>query len=274
MALAPDRVDWRWVLASDATQYTQGQALHRLQGADPTTTEAYHFKRAADAGRDLSKWPALEAALELRTNRAGERLFIEGMLLAGAESAYTASLVGCAPEDIHAYHDVFFDVKPRLHQPGWVVSKLFQGALYQNLNPRDRIAQMHRIAWLGGVEIFEAYYTGRRVNGIKEQLVDLIRDMMSKQTLLHVGCVGGGDEVKMDLLRIFIDDTNQKIAETVQGSLNDKASGEAIMGFLNSMSMRVVDPTDPANLTLPAREPRAAEYMIQSGVTNDAQAHV
>ncbi len=273
MSLAPARVDWRWALASDATEYTQTQALARLAGADPIVLDGYRFKRAADAGRPTDKWPAVESAYELKTNRPAERLFIEGMLLADADYAYIATMAGCSPDDVRAYHDLFFDVKTRLQSSAWVVGNLFQGALYQTMNVRDRIAQMHRLAWLGGVAVFEAYYTGRYDDEIRQKVVHSIRDIMAKKTLLMVGCTEGGDETKLDMIRIFIDDTNKVVREVLGGPGAEKEYGAAVMSFLSSVSMQVVNPADPANLTLPAREPRAAEYTVQVGTTDDSKAH-
>jgi hypothetical protein len=266
--LAPARIDWRWALAADSTEYSDSQALYRLQSADDLTKSAYLFKRAADEGLDTSRWPDIAAAYELHTNRPGERLFVEGLLLAEGIDEYIADLNGCAPEDIRAYHDLFFDVRPRVKQPGWVVSQLFQGSLYQSLNPRDRTAQLHRVAWLGGIEVFESFYTGRYDDSIREAMVLRIRDMMSKQTFLASGCSGGSGELNLELMRLYIDDTNKTIANTVAGGGKDKELGEAVMGFLSSMSLKVADPKDPANLALPAREPRASDYKAPIEVTD------
>jgi hypothetical protein len=195
------------------------------------------------------------------------------MLISDADYAYTASLVGCEVDDVRSYHDLFFDVKPRLGSPAWVVANLFQGALYQTMNTRDRIAQMHRLAWLGGTPVFEAYYTGRYDDEIVKKVAHSIRDIMAKKSLLLVGCTEGGDETKMELIRIFMDDTSKKISEVMGGAGAEKEYGQAVISFLSNIPMRVVDPRDPANLTLPAREPRVAEYTVQTGVTDDSKAH-
>ncbi len=272
--LAPARIDWRWALACDASEYSETQALYRLRDADEPTKDAYLYKRAADDGLDTSKWPAIEAAYELHVNRPAERLFVEGMLLGEGTNEYVASLNGCGPEDVQAYHDLFFDVRHRLQQPGWVVGQLFQGSLYQQLNPRDRIAQLHRVAWLGGIEVFESFYTGRYDPEIRDAMVLRIRDMMSKQTLLASGCGGGSGELNLELMRLFIDDTNKTVADTVSGGGQNKELGEAVMGFLSSMTLQVADPKLPANLTLPAREPRAVDYHVPEVKDAVAQPHV
>lgn len=263
MALAPARIDWRWAQAAEATEFSETQALHRIQSADQRTRDAYRFKRAVDSGFEPQDWPDIAAAYELFTNRPRERLAIEGMLLAQADDLSAAAMIGCGAEDVSAYHDLFFDVRPQLGHAAWVVGQLFQGGLYAAFSPRDVVAQMHRVAWLGGPEIFQAYYTGKYDDTIRSQMVERIRDLMSKQTLLAAGCVNGGAELNMELLRVFIDDTNHAVANTISSSTNEQLGGE-VLKFLSAMPLTVADPTDKRNLSLPAIEPRAGSFKLQS----------
>ncbi len=189
---------------------------------------------------------------------------MEGLLIGNADDAHTAELCGCDVDDVRAYHDLFFDVKPRLMTPGWVVAQLFQGSLYGALNPRDRIAQLHRVAWLGGYEIFTAFYTGRKSPEILGQVVALRDDILVKQSMLASMCIAMGGENSVELLKISIETTQRQVAETASGGNEEMAN--AMMGFLQSIPLTVADPTDASNVTLPAREPRSTLYQVQSEV--------
>ncbi len=257
--LAPGRIDWRWAKAADATEYSDSEAAARLRSEDHATQTAYLFKRTLDAGLDVSAWPSLAAAYELFSSRDRERLFVEGMLLANATNDTTADMAACDPQDIQAFHDLFFDVRPRLEKPGWLVGQLFGGSLYGAINPRDKVAQLHRIAWLGGEEVFVSYYSGQYNPNLGNQLADLVRGMLAKQSLLASMCITGRDEINIDVLRVFLEATQKDVANVVANGSDEKAA--AILDFIQSVPLTVADPTNQANLALPAREPRANDYL-------------
>jgi hypothetical protein len=263
VALAPDRTDWRWLQAVQATDFTDSQAQYQLRDADDVTRRAYLFKRAADAGLDTSRWPEFEAAHELWANRPTEKLFIEGMLLGKQSVDRIAYDVCCGSQDIQIFHDLFFDVTHRLDRPGWLVARMFQGNLYSPLSSRDRVGIMHRLAWLAGPELFKSYYTGVWDPSIADILKVRIADMTAKQALVSSMCIGGRGDLDIEVLRLFFDDAKQKVKDTVAQS-GDKGMSDAVMGFLSDLSVKVANPLDPANLHLPAREPRAHEIIAQS----------
>ncbi len=257
--LAPGRIDWRWASAADATEYSDSEAVSKLQSADPATREAFLFKRALDAGLDVSRWPSYSAAYELYSSREKERLFVEGLLLAGAPNELVADMSACDPEDVQAFHDLFFDVRPRLDKPGWVVAHLFGGTLYGAINPRDKVAQLHRIAWLGGEDVFLSYYSGEWNPKLGNNLAALIKGVLAKQSLLASMCITGRDEINIDVLRVFLETTKEDIAKTVGGGSKEQEA--AVMEFIKSVPLTVADPTDQRNLNLPAREKRAHDYL-------------
>jgi hypothetical protein len=267
MALAPRRIDHRWDRATEATQLSQSQALYQLRDADPIVRDAYAFKVRADAGLDTSRWPAMQAALELQTQREKERLFVEGLLLTGAPNDTIAQHLGCAPEDVQAFHDLFFDVRPHLKHAGWLVGQLFGGSLYQTINPRDKVGQLHRIAWMGGESVFLSYYTGKRVKADAAVVAELIQDMIRKQSLLASMCLVGRDEVNIDLVRVFIESTTEDVVNEAAG--HDKALADAIFSFTKAIPLTVADPTDERNLKRAARELRAHEYLVSTAKPTD-----
>lgn len=257
--LAPARPDWRYARAAEATEYSDSEAAARLEAADQCIRDAYLFRRSLDAGLSVERWPALAAAYELFTARDKERLFVEGLLLTGANNDLVAQMIGCDPVDVQAFHDLFFDVRQRLDKPGWVVAQLFGGTLYGSVNPRDKVAQLHRVAWLGGPEIFLSFYSGRWSPEIGRSLNDIIRGVLAKSSLLASMCMVGRDELNIDVLRVFLESTQDDIAKVAANGSEEQAA--AIIGFIRSVPLTVADPTDPSNLKLPAREKRAFEYL-------------
>jgi hypothetical protein len=262
VSLAPGRLDWRWAKASEVAEYTDSQAVYHLRGADAATVDAYRFKRAVDRGEPWPDTPTAAAyELFIQPNRFEERLFVEGMLLAGAKNEDFAAKVPCAPADVQAYHDLFFDVRPRLEAPAWIVGQLFHGGLYGPMNLRDRAGVVHRLAWMAGPQIFEAYATGNQDPALREKMAERIKDIVAKQSLISSMCLAGhGGEVDIEVLRVFID-VDRQIKETVKNIGADESSQAVLAEFVRSVPFKVADPTDVRNLTLPAIEPRAADYL-------------
>lgn len=258
--LAPNRTDWRWEQACKATEYSDTQAIHHL-GDVELVRRAYKFKRAIDINLDGGRWPEIASAYELWANRPAEKLFIEGLLLADQDFSGIADEVGADPEDIEAYHDLFFDVKDKLHKPGWLVARLFQGGLYAPISTRDRVGIMHRLAWLAGAAVFRSYYTGARDVTIQQNTRDIMNDILIKQGTISAMCIGGRGELDIEVIRVCVEDTKRRAAEVIGGGA-DTATTNAIMQFLGGLNdhMGVGDHKAVKNLNLPAREPRAADY--------------
>lgn len=267
MGLAPNRVDWRWAKASEAAQYADSQAAYHLRGADPMVVAAYRFKRALDGGLPIEREDIADA-YELFHNRPEQRLYVEGMLLGGLDDT-AAGLGVCATADVvAAFHDIFFDVRSRRDHEGWIVSLLFQGMLYGNPTPRDRTGLMHRISWLGGADLFRAYYTGKFDPALRDKLLQRQSDMVAKQSLLTAMCIGhGSGEHHVGLMIGHIERAQAEVAKAAEHATGDKGLADTIMGFLQSIPTQVADPLDKANVNLPAREPRAHEYL------HDGQPH-
>lgn len=252
----PRRIDWRWAAASDATALSPSEAEYQLGGYDNLTREAYKFKRALDDGLDIQKYDAIAEAYSIFSSRQWLKLGIEGLFLADVADDIIADACDLNVGDVLVYHDLFFDVRSRIKKPIWVAEQLFAGSIYHGVSSYDKVACMHRIAWLGGADIFWSFYTGKRDMALRQNSIDLMKDILIKRSILHSLCVQeGADGVEM--LKVVMLETEKdlaKIAETT-GDSNMKAIGE----FINTFSMTVADPTQSANLL--AREPRAADYL-------------
>jgi hypothetical protein len=271
MALAPGRLDHRFAVAVEASEFSQTEAQYRLRSADSVTRRAYQFKCAVDAGLDTGPWPDITAAYELFSNRPSERTFIEGLLLTGAPNPMVANLVGCDPEDVQAFHDLFFDVRARLDKPGWIVAQLFEGALYSNVNSRDKVGQLHRVAWLGGPDVFLAFYSSASDPMTRKAIQEIQAGILTKCSLLASMNLVGRDEINVDLVRITLEAAKEDVAAAVAGG--DEEVAQTMLSFIKSVPLLVADPTVEANLSLPAREKRAHEYLVTKVEAPDVDPH-
>lgn len=258
MGLAPSRVDWRWAKAAVAAEYTASQAPYHL-GKDPGVLAAYRFKRAVDHGLPYEGPEVVADAYELFSSRPYEKLYVEGMLLGGeANDELIAHKIGATADVVAVYHDIFFDIRSRRDSEGWIVAQLFQGSLYGGMSSRDRVGMLHRVAWLGGSALFSSYYSGKHDPELRGIMLERMRDMLAKNSMLTSMCLGaGGGEQNLAVLQTCLEDTRQTIAAAAGAGSGDKEFGGAILDFLRSVPLQVADPTDTANLDMSAREPRA-----------------
>lgn len=266
MGLAPSRVDWRWAKAADAAEYQPSQAIYRLQAADPLTKAAYQFKWSNDHSLPYEGPSVVADAFELFSNLPYERLFVEGLLVGGEQNdEVIGRKIGATADVIACFHDLFFDVRSRREAEGWMVARLFQGSLYGGMSARDRVGQLHRVAWLGGSRLFTSYYTGQYDNQLRDELVLRMRDILAKNSLLTAMCLGaGGSEKDIAVLQTCIEDTRAQVAAAASAGTGDSEFAKAIMGFLHSTPLQVADPTDRANLDMSAREDRAHESLTKA----------
>jgi hypothetical protein len=85
--------------------------------------------------------PAIEAALDLYRNTAPQRRWhVEALLLTTEPMEEVARLTGVPVETVEAYHQLLFDVRPRLRARDWVMLRAIgtigpQGCVGQPLGP-------------------------------------------------------------------------------------------------------------------------------------------
>ncbi len=276
MGLAPSRVDWRWAKAADAAEYTPSQALYRLQTADSLVAAAYRFKYAADHQLEVPyECEVVSDAYQLFTDRPYERLFVEGMLLGGEKNdSVIAKKIGATPDVIAVFHDLFFDVRGYLEAEGWVVARLFEGSLYGGLSSRDRVGQLHRIAWLCGSYLFGSFYSGKFDPGLRQQINLRMSDILTKNSMLTALCLGaGGGEQNVQVLAMCLEETRAAVAAAAESGTGDKEFAGAVLGFLRSVPLQVADPSDTAKLDLSAREARA-HVSLSEALQHVSEPHV
>jgi hypothetical protein len=113
---------------------------------DPTTWAAWRFRRGlrrcrgeAALRRLARRYPALAEAHGLyRCAEPLRRAELEARLLAGEDDAAVAARMGLSPAGVATYHNVFFEVRPRLAYPHYVLGVVLGGGrVYYAPDPAD-----------------------------------------------------------------------------------------------------------------------------------------
>jgi hypothetical protein len=137
---------------------------------DPATWAAWRFRRglgrchgAAGRRRLARRYPALAEAHGLyRSAEPLRRAELEARLLAGLDDAAVGAKVGMSPAGVAAYHDVFFEVRPRLAHPHYVLGVVLGGGrVYSAPDPDDHGLLLKLFGYhLGGpyVDVLLGYF--------------------------------------------------------------------------------------------------------------------
>jgi hypothetical protein len=146
---------WRWARAHWLAEHRR----RKCRAADDAWVErAVHYlaaQRKAKPGRAPAPPPAydpaVEAALDLYRDTAPQRRWhVEALLLTAEPLEEVARLTGVPVETVEAYHQLLFDVRPRLQAKDWVMLRAIgttgpQGYDGQRLGPLWKL-----VAYTGG----------------------------------------------------------------------------------------------------------------------------
>lgn len=229
---------------------------------DPILKRGYLFKRAMTKRHGPSiDYPEMMSAYQYYMGTLVTRGMLEGYLLTGAENERIAQSFCCRPEVIAAYHDLFFDVRPRLEAFAWINSAVFGDVAYTGVAKYDRHGMLQRIAWLGGVDLYESLLSPRsKVKDVAEVYREVIERALVQNSLETAISTGNNPEVAYQLLTTTV----EKLTPKDDGQSADDEYQEAVTAFVQSVGISVADPTQDANLKLPARELRESEYEVHS----------
>jgi hypothetical protein len=257
---APTRPDWRWSAIAHAESLSDPRARGYLDKNDEVLQRGFSFKKALDIKFETSlRYPDMTAAYKLYMGPSNVRGMIEGYLLTGADDERIAESFCCRPETVAAYHDLFFDVRSRLHAYAWISSAVFGDVAYTGVSKNDRQGMLHRIAWMGGLEVFESVLSPRanirEISGIYRDVIERALVQNSLETAISAG---NNPEVAYQLLATTVDKLTNIEAEENSGSKDQ----DTITAFVQNIGITVADPTNEANLKLPAREIRESEYEV------------
>jgi hypothetical protein len=122
----------RWLRAG----YLLAHGRRPMQGRDDDATgEAWRFREglarcrgAADSARLVQSFPGLGEAYGVYTSAEPlRRAELEARLLAGDDDAAVAAKMGLSAAGVATYHDVFFEVRPRLQADVYVLGVVLGG---------------------------------------------------------------------------------------------------------------------------------------------------
>jgi hypothetical protein len=235
---------------------------------DLSICSGFEFKSFSDRGFSVVDYDYVAQAYHIYTELNGFRSSVEGYLLCPdlsyADIAHNMDIeVGV----IDAYADLFFDVRPRLQNVGWICTVLFGDllGLHRDSESASKIGQNHRAGWLmggHGVKMYtEPNPTPATATAFRAYLAENVLDVAYRQTLLGQFCRARSDERGLETVRIAVADIKQKALEAI-GASAEGDHGEAIMEFLKSVPFSVADPSLEVNKCLPAREERVHEMIL------------
>ena len=259
---------WRWELACKAAKLPDAQAQYVLQGADQATLDAYRFKRASDRSF-FTEGPAHKAHV-IYTERPHMRRSLECFMLAGEKDDLSIAR-DCDLDDeahgvetVQAFHDIFFDVRARIHKVAWVAEQFFAGDTHRIASRHDNDLLYHRTAWFSASPALYRALIGRRSDEETEQeqarkFNGIIRSLMVRQAVLLGQCVGHGGELGLEVMRLVLEGSARALEQTSQNGGQLSAQLLLQVGkFMENSPLQVADPRGRSNLLQEGgREPRA-----------------
>ena len=155
----------RWLRA----EHLLGHGRWPMRRDDAATREAWRFRRglrrchcAAGRRRLARRYPALAEAHGLyRSAEPLRRAELEARLLAGEDDATVAAKVGLSAPGVAMYHDVFFDIRPRLGADFYILDVVLRGQAWYVPDPDDHGLLLKLFAYqLGGpyVDVLLDYF--------------------------------------------------------------------------------------------------------------------
>ena len=156
---------WRWLRAGYL--HTHGREPCRFKD-DPLTHHAWQFlaaagRSAADDARDQATCRFLTVGEAYAIYSGGpplRRAELEARLLAGQADETIAAKVLLSLDGVRCYHDLFYEVRPRLATPAYVYNVVLGGKVYHDIKADDHALILKLIghAWGGvGVDAFLNY---------------------------------------------------------------------------------------------------------------------
>ena len=155
----------RWLRA----EYLLGHGRRPMRRDDPATWAAWRFRGGlarcrgeADRSRLARRYPALAEAHDLYTSAEPlRRAELEARLLAGEDDATVGAKVGLSAPGVAMYHDVFFDIRPRLGADFYILDVVLRGQAWYVPDPDDHGLLLKLFAYqLGGpyVDVLLDYF--------------------------------------------------------------------------------------------------------------------
>ena len=131
----------RWLRAG----YLLRHGRWPMRRDDAATREAWQFRRGlgrcrgeADRARLARRFPTLAEAHRLyRSAEPLRRAELEARLLAGEDDGTVGAKMGLSAPGVAMYHDVFFDIRPRLGADFYILDGVLRGQAWYVPDPDD-----------------------------------------------------------------------------------------------------------------------------------------
>lgn len=248
MAIAPDSPDWRWHAVTTLLSYTHSKAIAVSQQMDPLTQKVYKFRRQFK-DRLIGTLPNYVNAHEIWMQRPFQRSALEGLILGGADDFLIQEEMEIDSDDIAAYTSMFFDVRGRRRMD--VSNMVFKGSPHVGYHEHDRVGVMHRLGWFGGARVIQSILArGLSEDAAQSYCAEVCKDMIRRQLPEIALGAGRQRELAPEYLRIAMDWDAKK------GAVDPSGVMEGVTKFMKGCGLSVADTSEPANLKLPAKEPR------------------
>ena len=252
--------EWRWNTICDLVD--NGRAMNRAE-KDVYMRRGYNFKQrdltAVDTpGRRslLRDYPDIFHAHAMWVYPASEKWIIEAAIMTRADNEKIAQFVGKTPEVIAAYEKLFYDIRAKLDNPGYVMSRVVMPSIIRGLHERDFDLLLKSIAYVAGWDIFVSFMSGGPLTDtarswVKEGVYD---DILRKSyyALKRV------DVNNTNATEIITQVLKLKEIETEQGTgVAQQEATRVLAGFLDICTTSVIPNKEPLLLA----EPRAVELL-------------
>ena len=249
-------------------------------GVEPTPRDDKYIHRGYKFSRELEECDGSDTtifnlamkhqyvgkAVGLHNNKSNRRCYIEALALcADLDEQGIAEYMGEGPLMIRYYLKLFFDVRDKLENTGYICSRIMEPALLQAIQDCKDPGIAWKIAGLfGGYGAVRACWESRDAgttvkNYFKSAGVTTMLKDFGVGTFLRPLNRFNIEMVADHVLRLAEMELKAQALTGAQGLSEDRV--DMIKSVMDSMKFFVVDPT---NKTLPAREPRLFERIDQS----------
>ncbi len=260
-------VDWRWQRACgivDGVQPPPGRRRDTHEGAH-WIRRAVELKRLLNRCRDdmdqslvAVRLPHLFFAYHIWTHPTNPmRWYIESYLLASCTDQEISIKTGADPETVSAYENLFFNVREKLPNQGYILNCVIGPALHRGLSDRE-----YDLLWKLYGYIYGPYMLDSLISKTvapsrcdsPDAVAATLRDDAVGNVLIASAkagkTIGVNTATQLDLLNIFT-----KFVEIEQSNDNARRGSEQIMSAISSMLSSVPftvagrDPTQGHTLT-------------------------
>ena len=139
--------------------------------------------------RIMRAHPCVWAALHLHASQDERRYAIEAMVLAGADVELIAGNVPCAPEIVHAYESLFYDVRSRMSARVFVYSELINKRRGQGGAGRSSPDYLWKwLAYEKGIETLFAYWSGGPMSRTMRDQFDTMHESQLRRDVAQRYC--------------------------------------------------------------------------------------